>query len=87
MPCNDCQAATITQGCWLTYNSPACIFCSARLIQQLPKLRTPTTEQIAARRRAVLQDAIAYGHNELQIRQLAKSKTLCVQPQEVKGKK
>lgn len=80
MTCADCQKATTTQGCWRQYNSPHCVFCSARLIQQLGKVRTPTSEQIAARRRVVLADAIAYGHSEALIRELAKSKTLAVQP-------
>jgi hypothetical protein len=80
MTCTDCQAATTTQGFWRQYNSPACAFCSARLIQQLGKLRTPTSEQITARRRAVIGGAIAHGHSELEIRELAKLKTMAVQP-------
>lgn len=86
MPCPDCQAATTTQGCWRQYNSQACAFCCARLIQQLGKLRTPTAEQIQARRRAALSDSVSAGMNEQEIRDLAKSKTLAVQPLEGKRK-
>lgn len=72
MKCTDCKAATITQGCWRQFNSPACVFCTARLIQQIGKLRTPTSAEIAARRLAVLADAVAWGHSEAEIRKLAK---------------
>jgi hypothetical protein len=87
MTCTDCQTATITQGCWPQYNSPSCKYCAARLIQRLGKLRTPTTEQITARRRAVLTEAIAQGHNEQDVRELAKAKTMAVQPLQTKAKK
>jgi hypothetical protein len=80
MTCTDCASAVITQGLWLQFNAPRCIFCCARLIQCLGKLRTPTTAEITARRRVVLADAIAYGHSEQHVRKLAKSKTMAVQP-------
>jgi hypothetical protein len=35
----------------------------------------------------VLADAIAYGHSEQHVRALAKSKTMAVQPQQLKAKK
>lgn len=87
MICKDCQAATTTQGLWRQFNAPLCKYCLARLIQQLGKLKTPTSEQIIARRRAVIGIAIAHGHSELEIRALAKSKTMAVQPmgEKVKG--
>ena len=86
MTCTDCQAATITQGLWPQYNPLGCKYCSARLIQQIGKLKTPTSDQIIARRRAVIGIAIAQGHSEQEIRALAKSKTMAVQPLEVKRK-
>ena len=85
MPCLDCLAATQTQGLWRQYNTLGCKYCAARLIQQLGKLRTPTGEQIIARRRAVIGGAIANGHSEAGIRELAKSKTMAVEMPE--GKK
>ena len=69
--CTDCKAASETSGLWAQHN-PACLHCGARLIQRLGKLRTPTSEQITARRKAVLADWIAHGHSELQIRALVK---------------
>jgi hypothetical protein len=86
MICTDCQAATITLGRWRRYNSPQCLHCTARLIQQLTTLRTPTSDQIVTRRRLVLQDAIDWGHSELEIRKLAKMKVIVVQPIERKRK-
>ncbi len=72
MTCKDCQASQETNGLWRQYNSPQCIFCVARLIQQIGKCRSPTSDEITARRLAVLQDAVAYGHPEEAIRKLAK---------------
>jgi hypothetical protein len=72
MACPDCRAARETNGLWAQFNTPQCIFCTARLIQRLPKLRSPSSAAIAARRLAVLQDAVAWGWDESQIRALAK---------------
>ena len=84
--CPSCKAARQTDGLWAQYNVPQCVFCVARLIQQIGKLRTPTSDEIAARRRAVLADAIAYGHQEIEIRRLAKVKELALEPVEVKAR-
>ena len=70
--CADCKAAQLTNGLWKLFNSPQCLYCVARLIQCLGKLKTPTSEQITARRKVVLADAVAWGHPELRIRALAK---------------
>lgn len=72
MACTDCQAAKLTNGLWTTFNSPQCPYCTARLIQQIGKLRTPNSDQITARRRAVLSDARDWGHSEEKIRALVK---------------
>lgn len=48
---------------------PNCIFCGARLIQNLAKLQIPTSE-CSARRKSVLADWLAHGHREDQIRKL-----------------
>lgn len=77
--CSDCKSAKETNGLWSLFNSPQCPYCTARLIQRIPKLRSPSSEKIAARRLAVLQDAIAYGHDEAKIRALAKG-PLAVEP-------
>lgn len=81
MTCTDCQAARETQGQWRQYNTPQCLYCTARWIQMLPKvIRTWPTEKITAERRAVLSAAIAYGHPEQQIRDLAALKEMALQP-------
>lgn len=69
--CPSCKAAEETKGLWRQFNSPQCLWCSARLIQQLGKLPI-TASEVTARRRAVLQDAIAWGHSEARLRVLAK---------------
>lgn len=87
MQCTDCKAAAITQGQWRQYNTPQCLYCTARWIQMLPKvIRTWSTEKITAERRAVLSAAVAYGHPEQQIRDLAALKEMALQPVEVKRK-
>lgn len=72
MACTDCKAAKETNGLWNQFDSPKCPYCTARLIQRIGKLRTPTSDGISARRRAVLADAVAWGHLEAEIRKLAK---------------
>jgi hypothetical protein len=56
------------------------------LIKQLGSLRTPASEQIAQRRRAVLADAVAWGWDESQIRELVKSGPYLA-PVDVKNKR
>ena len=70
--CSDCQAANDTNYLSIWYNVPQCKYCAARLIKYIGKLRTPTSEEIASRRRVVLSEAIAWGHSESEIRALAK---------------
>lgn len=81
MICTDCKAATITQGHWRQYNTPQCLYCTARWIQMLPKvIRSWSTEKITAERRAVLSAATAYGHSEKDIRALVDMKEMALQP-------
>ena len=77
--CPDCQSARETNGFWTQFNSPQCPYCTARLIQRIGKLRSPSSAAISARRLVVLQDAIAWGHPEDGIRALAKG-PLAVEP-------
>lgn len=78
--CPSCQASRETNGLHRTYDCPKCNWCTARLIQQIGKLRTPTSEQITARRRVALADAMSWGHDEKQLRILAGSKELALEP-------
>ena len=80
--CKTCESARITLGLWTTYDSPKCIYCTARLWQQIDKLRTPTSAQILARRRVVLEEAVAFGHDESAIMELAGRKELAMEPLE-----
>jgi len=60
--------------------TPACLWCGARLIQALGKLRRPR-EEIAERRRKVLADWMAHGHSEAELRALAKGDALPLAPE------
>lgn len=80
MTCRDCLAARDTDGLWWLYDSPKCLYCTARLIQRIGKTRSPTSAEIAARRRVVLADAVAWGHSEAEIRELASKKVLAAEP-------
>ena len=85
MTCTDCLASTITQGLWRQYNAPLCKYCSARWIQDLPRVAVKLDrEEVKTARLNVLADAVVHGHSEQEIRELAKSKTMAVQPVEVK---
>ena len=68
----------------MEFNSPQCLFCTARLIQQIGKIRTATVAEITARRLVVLADALAYGHLEAEIRRLAKIKEPALEPLQTK---
>ena len=71
--CNDCQASLETSGLWRQFNTPQCLHCTARLIKQIKTLRTPTSDEIRVRQRAVLAAAIDYGYSEQQVRDLVKT--------------
>lgn len=61
------------------YFDPSCLWCGARLIQQIGRLEL-TKEVMTLRRRAVLADWMALGHSEQELRALAKGKTMPVAP-------
>lgn len=62
------MAARESTGAWRMFDL-ACLWCGARLIQRLGKLRV-TNAEITQRRRAVLADWVGYGHKETEIRDL-----------------
>lgn len=70
MACHECHRAHETAGVCPWY-CPSCLWCGARLIQRLGLLDKPR-EEIAARRRKVLADWLAFGHAEAELRRLAK---------------
>jgi len=71
MQCTDCNAAKQTDGKWTRYNTPQCIHCTARLIKRIGAYPIPASEA-HARQLAVSRDAIAYGHQNKEIRRLVK---------------
>ena len=81
MRCTNCENASNWPGTVAarTY-TPACLWCGARLIQALGKLRQPR-EEIAERRRKVLADWMAHGHSEADLRELAKGEALPLAPE------
>lgn len=83
MSCADCTA-TREAPAWPMHN-PACLHCGARLIQRIGKYQIPVSEA-TTRRRAVLADWMAHGHDEAQLRALVKG-PLAVEPiEKAKGK-
>ena len=72
MTCPCCQAARETDGLATLYNSQQCKYCAARLIKRISNLQIAKSEA-AARMRAVLMDAVTYGHSEAEIRAMVKS--------------
>lgn len=83
MTCTDC-AATREASRW-PYHDVACIYCGARLIQRIRRYSIPVSE-LTERRRAVLADWVAHGHDEAQLRALVKG-PLAVEPiEKAKGK-
>jgi len=76
MTCTDCTA-TREAPAWPMHN-PACIYCGGRLIQKIGTYQIPQSEA-TTRRRAVLADWVAAGHDEKQIRALCKG-PLAVEP-------
>lgn len=84
-PCVCCMADRECDGL-NRYHTPKCLWCGARLIQKIQRLRRPR-EEIASRCKAVLTDWVAYGHSEQQIRKLAKERAFAFEPIENKRKK
>jgi len=76
MNCTDCTA-TREAPAWPMHN-PACIFCGSRLIQKIGKYPVAISEA-TERRRVVLADWVAAGHNEAQLRALCKG-PLAIEP-------
>lgn len=72
MTCETCTATRICAGHNRVYD-PLCLWCGARYIKQLGQFGgTFTNAEIAQRRRDVLRDWMAFGHDETEMRELAK---------------
>lgn len=83
--CSDCAASRLCSG-HHRYFSPACLYCGSRLIQAIGKVGS-TGAEITQRRRVVLKDWMAMGHDEKELRQLAASKSPALQPEPTKERK
>lgn len=60
---------------------PTCLWCGARLIQRIQKLKKRRPEkEIKARCRTVVNDWIAFGHEEASLRALAAERVVALQP-------
>lgn len=59
---------------------PTCIHCGARLIQKLQRLYLLTPEQRRDQCRQVLQEWMAQGHDEVELRKMAKAAAWAVAP-------
>ena len=76
--CECCTNARI--GPAYATHDPACIFCGARLIWKIQRKPIPRDQKIE-RCRKVLQDWLKYGHDEQEIRRLAKLDALPMEPE------
>ena len=71
--CSDCDISREHPG--YSFYTPACAFCGARLIKRIQALAKPAVEK-SERCKKVLADWLSYGHSELQIRAMVKSKEM-----------
>lgn len=78
-PCTDCQAARETNGLW-AFHCPTCLWCGARLVKRIRRYPKSTDEEIGARRKQVIADWAAAGHDETALRALIAEPGMPVQP-------
>ena len=71
MTCKECNAARECGNYGRLFDSLKCVYCAARLIQRIGKLRIGA-EQCVVMRRKALADSVAVGLDEAMIRKLAK---------------
>lgn len=83
MACSDCNESRVSTGAWRRFDLK-CIYCGARLIQQIPTVSN-TNAEASQRRKVVLADWCRYGHSEAEIRTLAALSALAYEPV-VKGR-
>lgn len=76
-PCECCKYAKQSPG--YAYYCPACLWCGARLIRAIGHIPGLPALTVRDRRRAVLADWLAMGHDETKIRKLAEGPP-CFQP-------
>jgi hypothetical protein len=77
-PCTDCLAARESRGAYRVYN-PLCLYCGARILQMMPKVCS-TNAETTQRRRAMLKVWVDLDHDEIELRELAKQKSIAFEP-------
>lgn len=85
MSCKECQAAKECGNHGRYFNSVQCVYCAARLIQQIGKFKI-SASVCATRRKAALADSVAAGLEEDLIRKLAKG-PMALEPEIIKERK
>lgn len=77
-PCDCCEAAR--SNAWHSLFDPACLWCGARLIQCIRRLKgIRPRDELTARCQVVIRDWVAYGHAESELRALCDG-PMAVQP-------
>ena len=72
--CEECAASRECNGLWNRFDDIKCMYCSARRIQFIGGL--PIARSVASERRTkALQEGVAAGHDEAEIRNLVKGPT------------
>ena len=85
MSCDCCQAARECGNYGRMFDSLKCVYCAARLIQYIGKIKKSVSE-CTARRKKVLADSVEAGLDECLIRKLV-SGFLALEPENLKGKR
>ena len=85
MSCECCNAARECGNFGRLFDSLKCVYCAARLIQRIGKMKIGIAE-CTARRKTVLADSVAVGLDEDLIRTLVKG-FMALEPEVFKGKR
>lgn len=86
MTCACCQASRETNGHYNYFNNRGCIWCAARILQKIQRL--PIARSEASKRcKAMLDESVAAGFSEQNIRAMAKSSDMALEPLPIKERK
>ena len=85
MSCKECDAARECGNFGRLFDSLKCVYCAARLIQRIGKMKIGIAE-CTARRKTVLADSVVAGLDEDLIRKLVKG-FISLEPEIYKGKR
>ena len=84
MSCKECDAARECGNYGRLFDSRKCVYCAARRIQRIGKMKITLTE-CTAKRKIALADSVAAGLDEDLIRKLVKG-FMALEPEVLKGK-